>query len=87
MAQFWINLNFGIYLAVFGFALIRNFNFNIVLVGCIYLAPLIPLGLTPETADRFLIISFFNTIFGIIELIIFTITVKKQDITDRKSVV
>jgi protein-S-isoprenylcysteine O-methyltransferase Ste14 len=81
MAQFWINLNLAIYLAVFGFALIRNFNFNIILVGCIYLAPLIPFGLTPETADRFLIISFFNSIFGIIELIIFTITVKKQDMT------
>lgn len=81
MAQFWINLNFGIYLAVFGFALIRNFNFNIILVGCIYLAPLFPFGFTPETADRFLLVSFFNTIFGIIELIIFTITVKKQDMT------
>jgi protein-S-isoprenylcysteine O-methyltransferase Ste14 len=81
MAQFWINLNFGIYLALFGFALIRNFNFNIVLVGCIYLAPLIPFGLTPETADRFLLVSFFNTIFGIIELVIFVITVKKQDVT------
>jgi len=81
MTPFWINLNFAIYLAVFGFALIRNFNFNIILVGCIYLAPLIPFGLTPETVDRFLLISFFNTIFGIIELIIFTITVKKQDMT------
>jgi protein-S-isoprenylcysteine O-methyltransferase Ste14 len=81
MAQFWINLNLAIYLAVFAFALIRNFNFNIILVGGIYLAPLIPFGLTPETADRFLIISFFNTIFGIIELVIFTITVKKQDMT------
>lgn len=81
MAEFWINLNFGIYLAVFAVALIRNFNFNIILVGCIYLAPLIPLGFTPETADRFLLISFFNTIFGIIELVIFTVTVKKQDMT------
>jgi hypothetical protein len=65
MEEFWINLNFGIYLAVFGVALIRNFNFNIILVGGIYLAPLIPLGLTPETADRFLLISFFNMSFGI----------------------
>jgi protein-S-isoprenylcysteine O-methyltransferase Ste14 len=81
MAQFWINLNFGLYLAMFGVALFRNFNFNIILVGCIYLAPLIPFGLTPETADRFLLISFFNTIFGIIELIIFVVTVKKQDMT------
>ena len=56
MASFYINLNFGIYLAVFGWALIRNFNFNIILVGCIYLAPLIPLGLTPENADSFLLV-------------------------------
>jgi len=84
MAQFWINLNFGIYLAGFGFAMIRNCNFNIILVGCIYLAPLIPLGLTPENADRFLLVSFFNTIFGIIELIIFTVTVKKEDMTFDK---
>ncbi len=81
MAQFWINLNFCIYLTVFGVALIRNFNFNIILVGCIYLAPLVPFGLTPGTADRFLLVSFFNTIFGIIELIIFAVTVKKQDVT------
>ena len=81
MAQFWINLNFGIYLTVFGWALICNFNFNIILVGCIYLAPLIPLGLTPENADRFLLVSFFNTIFGIIELIIFVVTVKREDMT------
>lgn len=88
MEQFWINLNFAIYLTVFGIALIRNFNFNIIMVGCIYLAPLIPLGLTPETADRFLLVSFFNTIFGIIELVIFTVTVKKQDVTfDRAFIV
>ncbi|GJL80269.1 MAG: hypothetical protein NPINA01_32580 [Nitrospinaceae bacterium] len=81
MTQSWINLNFGIYLAVFGWALIRNFNFNIVLVGCIYLAPLVPLGLTPENADRFLLVSLFNTVFGVIELIIFVITVKREDMT------
>ncbi len=81
MSQFYVNLNFGIYLAVFGWALIRNFNFNIILVGCIYLAPLIPLGLTLENTDRFLLVSFFNTIFGVIELIIFVVTVKKEDVT------
>jgi protein-S-isoprenylcysteine O-methyltransferase Ste14 len=88
MAQFYINLNFGIYLAVFGWALVRNFNFNIILVGCIYLAPLIPLGLTTENADRFLLVSFFNTIFGVIELIIFVVTVKREDVTfDRPFIV
>jgi len=81
MAQFCVNLNFGIYLAVFGWALIRNRNFNIILVGCIYLAPLIPLGLSPENAGRFLLVSYCNTIFGIIELIIFVVTVKKEDVT------
>ena len=81
MAQYFINLNFAIYLAVFGWALVRNFNFNIIMVGCIYLAPLIPLGLTPENADRFLLVSFFNTIFGVIELIIFVVTVKPEDVT------
>ncbi len=84
MAQFWINLNFALYLTAFGWALIRNFNFNIILVGVIYLAPLIPLGLTPENADRFLLVSFFNTIFGIIELIIFVVTVKPTDVTFDK---
>jgi protein-S-isoprenylcysteine O-methyltransferase Ste14 len=88
MAQFYINLNFGIYLAVFSWALIRNFNFNIIMVGCIYLAPLIPFGLTPENADRFLLVSFFNTIFGVIELIIFVVTVKPEDVTfDRPFIV
>lgn len=84
MAEFWINLNFAIYLAVFGWALVRNFNFNIILVGLIYLAPLIPFGLTSGNADRFLLISFFNTIFGIIELIIFVVTVKPADVTFDK---
>ena len=84
MAQFYINLNFAIFLAVFGWALIRNFNFNIIMVGCIYLAPLIPFGLTPENADRFLLVSYFNTLFGIIELIIFVVTVKPGDVTFDK---
>ena len=88
MAQLWVNINFGIYLFVFGIALIRNCNFNIILVGCIYLAPLIPYGFTPDNADRFLLVSFFNTIFGIIELIIFVVTVKREDVTfDRPFIV
>ncbi len=50
-------------------------------MGLTYLAPLVPVGLTPETADRFLIVSFANTIFGIIELVIFTVTVQPRDVT------
>lgn len=84
MAQFCINLNFGIYLAAFGWALICNFNFNIMMVGCIYLAPLIPLGLTPENSDRFLLASFFNAIYGVGELIIVAVTVKPGDVTFDK---
>ncbi|MFQ5450695.1 MAG: methyltransferase family protein [Nitrospinaceae bacterium] len=79
--QFLIQLNFGIFIFVFAWALIRNFNFNIMLVGLIYLAPLVPLGLTAENAERFLLVSFFNTIFGIIELVIFVLTVKPEDVT------
>ncbi len=79
--SFLIHLNLGIYLAVWAVALIRNCNFNIVLVGLIYCLPLLPFGLTPATAERFCIVSYLNTIFGIIELVIFMITVKREDIT------
>lgn len=81
MAQWWIYFNFGLYLIVFALALVRNSNFNTWLVGVTYLAPLVPLGLTPETADRFLIVSVLNTVFGIIELGIFVVTVKPSDVT------
>jgi protein-S-isoprenylcysteine O-methyltransferase Ste14 len=81
MAELWIHINFWLYCVVFIFALVRNRNFNIFLVGTIYLAPLIPLGLTPENSERFLIISLLNTIFGTIELVVFAVTVESSDIT------
>ena len=77
----WIHINLAVYLAVWTWALVRNCNFNIVLVGLIYCVPLLPFGWSAETADRFLIVSCLNTVFGIIELVIFKVTVRAEDIT------
>ena len=79
MTQLWIQLNFFLFLALFVVTLVRNLNFNAVLVGLTYLVPLVPLGLTPENADRFLIVSFCNLIFGTIEVVVFMLTVKPED--------
>ncbi len=79
MASLLIYINFYIFLAVFIIALTRNRNFNTVLVGITYMAPLVPLGLSPETAERFLLVSFCNLIFGIIEVVVFVLTVKPGD--------
>jgi len=81
LAVFLVKLNLGVYLACFAWALGKNFNFNILLVGFIYLAPLLPFGLSPANQDRFLLVSYFNTVFGVIELAIFVITVRPADIT------
>jgi len=81
LALFLVWLNFGLFLAGFAFALAKNFNFNTFLVGLIYLAPLLPFGLTPQNQDRFLIVSYFNAVFGGIELAIFALTVRLSDIT------
>ena len=80
-AEILLQINFCIYLLCFATALSKNFNFNIILVGLIYLAPLVPWGLIPGTEGRFLAVSFMNTIFGILELAIFVITVRPTDIT------
>ena len=60
MAFFWIYLNCRFYLAAFATALSRNSNFNLVLVGVIYLIPLIPLGIDPECLQCILL-SLFPT--------------------------
>lgn len=78
-AFWWIVANFLIYLAVFVVAWSINGNFNTLMVGVIYLLPLIPLGLAPEVAPRFVVQSIHNMVFGIIELVIFVITVKPAD--------
>jgi protein-S-isoprenylcysteine O-methyltransferase Ste14 len=82
---FLLKINFAVYCAVFIICLIKNFNFNIILVGLTYMAPLVPLGITHTNIDRFLIVSFCNTIFGIIEVIFFALTEKPEDITFDKA--
>jgi len=82
---FLLKINFAVYCAVFIVCLIKNFNFNIILVGLTYLAPLVPLGITDSNVERFLIVSFCNTIFGIIEVIFFALTEKPEDITFDKA--
>lgn len=85
VAEYWIWINLGLYLLVFLAALILNFNFNTIMVGTIYLVPLIPWGLMTANLQRFLMVSVHNTVFGIIELVIFVITVKPADLTfDRE---
>ena len=86
-AYWWILANFLIYLAVFGVALCINANFTIMMVGMIYLVPLIPIGWEPVIGPRFVMQSIHNMVFGVIELVIFVITVKPADATfDRAHV-
>ena len=79
MTSLLIQINFFIFLVIFALALFRNSNFNTVLVGLTYLAPLVPLGMNTENEERFLLVSFFNLIFGLIEVIVFVVTVKPED--------
>ncbi|MDH5457380.1 MAG: isoprenylcysteine carboxylmethyltransferase family protein [Nitrospinota bacterium] len=86
-AYWWILANFLIYLAVFGVALCINANFTIMMVGMIYLVPLIPIGWESIIGPRFVLQSIHNMVFGVIELVIFVITVKPADATfDRAHV-
>ena len=80
-----IKINFAVYTLVFIICLVRNYNFNIILVGLTYLAPLVPLGMTDANIERFLIISYFNLIFGVIEVVIFVLTERPEDIVFDKS--
>lgn len=75
----WIWFNFLLFLLVFGFSLYANFNFNTIVVGLIYLAPLVPLGVDPASLGRVLLVSIQNTVFGVIELVIFVLTVRPGD--------
>ena len=79
MAPLLIHINFFVFLAIFIVALTRNSNFNTVLVGLTYLAPLFPFGINPENVERFLLVSYFNLIFGFIEIVVFVVTVKPGD--------
>ena len=80
-AYWWVLANFLIYLAVFGVALCINTNFTIFMVGMIYLLPLIPIGWETTIEPRFVVQSIHNMVFGVIELVIFVITVKPTDAT------
>jgi protein-S-isoprenylcysteine O-methyltransferase Ste14 len=84
-AYWWILANFLIYLVVFGVALCINANFTIIMVGMIYLVPLIPIGWESVIGPRFVLQSIHNMVFGIIELVIFVITVKPADATFDRS--
>lgn len=79
MASLLIHINFFLFLTIVAVALIQNSNFNTVLVGLTYLAPLIPFGLSPDNMERFLLVSYCNFIFGIIEVVVFVLTVKPGD--------
>ena len=84
-AVFLLKINFVFYCAVFIICLIKNYNFNIFLVGLTYLAPIIPLGMTDANIERFLIVSYCNLIFGTIEVIFFALTERPEDITFDKA--
>ena len=75
-----LQINFGLFASIFLFCLFRNFNFNIILVGLTYSLPLIPWWLDSAHAERMLIVSYSNLIFGIIEVVFFTLTEKPEDI-------
>ena len=79
MASLLVYINFFVFLACFAIALARNSNFNTILVGLTYLAPLVPFGLNSENMERFLLVSYFNLIFGLIEIVVFVKTVKPED--------
>lgn len=84
-AIFLLKINFAIYCMVLAVCLLKNFNFNIILVGLTYLAPLVPLGMTDSNMERFLIVSFCNLVFGIIEVVFFALTERPEDITFDKA--
>ena len=84
-AVFLLKINFVFYCVVFIICLIKNYNFNIILVGLTYLAPIIPLGMTDANIERFLIVSYCNLIFGTIEVIFFALTERPEDITFDKA--
>ena len=79
-----LQINFALYAAILLFCLFKNFNFNIILVGITYLLPLIPWWLGGAPAERILIVSYCNLIFGIIEVVFFTLTERPEDIKFNK---
>jgi len=80
-----LQINFALFAVIFLICLIRNFNFNIILVGITYWLPLIPWWLDSAPAERILIVSYCNLIFGIIEVIFFSFTERPEDIKFDKA--
>ena len=80
-----LQINFVFFSAIFLFCLFKNFNFNIVLVGITYLLPLLPFWLGSAPAERILIVSYCNLIFGIIEVVFFSLTERPEDIKFNKA--
>ena len=80
-----LQINFTLFAAIFLFCLFRNFNFNIILVGLTYILPMVPLGLGSDPAERVLIVSYSNLVFGIIEVVFFTLTERPEDIKFDKT--
>ena len=80
-----LQINFALYAAILLFCLFKNFNFNIILVGITYLLPLIPWWLGGAPAERILIVSYSNLIFGIIEVVFFSLTERPEDIKFNKA--
>jgi protein-S-isoprenylcysteine O-methyltransferase Ste14 len=84
-AIFLLKINFAVYFVVFVACLRKNFHFNIILVGLTYFAPLVPWGMIDANIERFLIVSYCNLIFGIIEMVFFALTERPEDIIFDKA--
>ena len=80
-----LQINFALFATIFLFCLFRSFNLNIFLVGLTYLLPLIPWWLGSAQVDRILIVSYSNLIFGIIEIVFFTLTERQEDVRFNKA--
>ncbi len=80
-----LQINFSLFAAIFLICLFRNFNFNIILVGFTYFLPLVPWWLGSGQMERILVVSFCNLIFGIIEIVFFTLTERPEDIKFNKT--
>ena len=79
-----LQINFALFAMIFLFCLFRSFNLNVILVGFTYLLPLVPWWLGSAQVDRILIVSYCNLIFGIVEIVFFTLTERQEDVKFNK---
>ena len=80
-----LQINFALFAMIFLFCLFRSFNLNVILVGFTYLLPLVPWWLGSAQVDRILIVSYCNLIFGIVEIVFFTLTERQEDVKLNKA--